>query len=108
VAADERGENLDHAQPVGWGVVCNAFQGIDPTQPDVEPVRAGLAQLVDGPGKPLGDLAFLGDGDLLTQTLIAALRLLAGEFELFAGAVVAALRLLAGLLKLLAANADLP
>jgi hypothetical protein len=56
--------------------------------------------LVDGSGEPLGDLAFLGDGDLLTQTLIAALGLLAGEFELFAGAVVTELRLLAGLFEL--------
>jgi hypothetical protein len=56
--------------------------------------QARLAELGDGAGKPLGGLAFLGDGDLLTQALIPALRLLAGESELFAGAVVAALRLL--------------
>jgi hypothetical protein len=64
--------------------------------------------LVDGAGEPLCDLAFLSDGDLLTQTLIAALRLFAGEFELFAGAIIAELRLLAGVLQLLSADADLP
>jgi hypothetical protein len=82
VAADECGEDLEHSQPVGWGVVGDAFQGIDSAQADVKPVRAGLAELIDGPGEPLSDLTFLGDGDLLTQTLVAALRLLASLLEL--------------------------
>lgn len=47
--------------------------------------------MVDSAGEPVGDLAFLGHGDLLTQTLVATLRLFAGELELFVGAVVAAL-----------------
>lgn len=108
MAADERGEDLGHSQPVGWGVVRDAFQGVDPAQADVKPVSAGLAELVDGAGESLGDLAFLGDGDLLPQPLVAALGLLAGQFELLAGAIIAALRLLAGLLELLPADADLP
>jgi hypothetical protein len=108
VAADERGEDLDHSQSVGWGVVRDAFQGVDPAQADVEPIRTGLAELVDSAGEPVGDLAFLGDGDLLTQTLVATLGLFAGELELFAGAVVAALGLLTGVLELLAADTGLP
>jgi hypothetical protein len=100
MAADERSEDLSHGQPVGWRVVRDVFQGVDAAQADIEPIRTALGELVDGSGEPLGDLAFLGDGDLLTQTLIAALGLLAGEFELFAGAVVTELRLLAGLFEL--------
>lgn len=68
----------------------DTLQGVDPAQADVEPLRARPSELVDGPSEPLGDLAFLGDGDLLTHTLIAELRLLAG------------------LLKRLSADTDLP
>jgi hypothetical protein len=107
MATDERGDDLEHGQPVGWGVVCDAFEGVDSAQANVEPVGAVLAELVDGPGEPLGDLAFLDDGDLLAQTLIGALGLLVGQFKLFAGAVVAELCLLAGVLELLAAYSDL-
>jgi hypothetical protein len=86
----------------------DAFKGVDSAQANVEPVRAGLAELVDGPGEPFGYLAFLDDGDLLTQTFIAALGLLASRFKLLPSVIVAALGLLAGVLKLLPTDADLP
>ena len=96
MAADERGEDLK--QPAGeLKIVRDAFQGVHPAQVGIEAVRAGLAELVYCLGEPLGDLAFLDDGDLLAY-----------ECELFVGAVVTLLCLLAGVFKPLAAHADLP
>jgi hypothetical protein len=105
VAANEDSKDLDHRQPVGSGVVCDTFKGVDSAQADVEPVST---ELVDRAGEPLSDLAFLGEGDLLAKALVAVPRLLAGEFELFTGALVAVQRQLTGLLERFPADANLP
>ena len=61
VAADERRENSRDGISVGWRVLGDALQGEDATQPHI---RRLAAELVDGTGKPLGDLSFTVDLNL--------------------------------------------
>jgi hypothetical protein len=65
MAADEGGHHLPDCGEVVGGVTGDPLQSVDPAQSDVEPVRAGLAELLNRTGEPLGDLALLGDLELL-------------------------------------------
>ncbi len=62
VAAHERGQHLADGGAVGGGVAGDSLQGVDAAEPHVE---LGVAELVDRAGEPLGDLALLGDLELL-------------------------------------------
>jgi len=64
--ADVGGEHLADRRPVGRGVTGDAFQRVHAPQAQVEPVRA---ELVDRAGEPLGELALLGDVELLAGGL---------------------------------------
>lgn len=58
--ADERAEDVDNRRLVIGGVAHDALQGVDRSQPDVNLLRAGLAELLDGLGEPIGNLPLLG------------------------------------------------
>jgi hypothetical protein len=72
MAAHEGGEHLGDGRPVVGRVVGDALQRVDAAEPHVQ---FWVAQLVDGAGKPLGDLTLLRDLELLT----AGLELSVGE-----------------------------
>jgi hypothetical protein len=54
VTANERGEHFGDGGAIVGGVVGDALQGVDAAEPHVQ---HGMAELVDGAGEPLGDLA---------------------------------------------------
>jgi hypothetical protein len=58
VGADERGEYFDDDGTIVGGVVDDALQRVDAAEPHVQ---LGYAELVDGAGKPFGNLTLLGD-----------------------------------------------
>jgi len=53
MTADEGGQHFPDRGAVGRRIAGDPLQRIDPAQPDVKPVRARLAELVDRAGEPL-------------------------------------------------------
>lgn len=51
---------------VPWRIAGQAFQGIDPAESGLEMAGPRTIELVDGPGKPVGELALLSYRGLCT------------------------------------------
>ena len=83
--SDEGAQDLDYGRVVSFrGIVSEPLQGVDAPQAYVQGIL--VAQLLDGPGEPLGDLALPGQPKLfeagiegLEQLLPAQLQLLPAE-----------------------------
>ncbi|HEX5540645.1 MAG TPA: hypothetical protein VFX60_03645 [Micromonospora sp.] len=67
---NEGGKHLDDGGMVDGRVPHDAFQRVDGTYAHIDLVRAGLAQLLDRCGEPLGDLPLLGEALLLPVGLV--------------------------------------
>jgi hypothetical protein len=75
--SDERAEDVDYRRLVVRGVAHDALQSVERSQPDLDLFWAGLAELLDGSGEPVGDLPLLGQLLLLeAQLLLLRLSLL--------------------------------
>ena len=66
MAANKRREDFGDGGSIGSGIVGDALQRVDAAEP-YGPLL--MAELVDGAGEPLGDLAFLSDVELVTAGL---------------------------------------
>ncbi len=62
VFADVGGQDVADGEAVAFGVAGDAFQGVDGGGADFSLVGA---ELLDGSGVPVGDLAFAGDVELI-------------------------------------------
>jgi hypothetical protein len=77
VATHEGGQDLLDGGPIPRGIACDAFQGVDATQAKIEVLL--VAELVDGLGIAVGDLALPIDVVLFAAAVDVVLELPPGQ-----------------------------